>query len=50
MKWLRDATSEAIFVGTAMVATSVGITARVVEDLRALNPRIISRSVGQENS
>jgi Kef-type K+ transport system membrane component KefB len=50
MKWLRDATSEAIFVGTAMVATSVGITARVLEDLRVLNPRIISRSVGQENS
>jgi Kef-type K+ transport system membrane component KefB len=50
MKWLRDATSEAIFVGTAMVATSVGITARVLEDLRVLNPRIISRSAGQENS
>ncbi len=39
MKWLRDATSEAIFVGTAMVATSVGITARVLGDLRVLATR-----------
>lgn len=36
MKWLGDATSEAIFVGAAMVATSVGITARVLGDLRVL--------------
>jgi Kef-type K+ transport system membrane component KefB len=39
MKWLGDATSEAIFVGAAMVATSVGITARVLGDLRVLATR-----------
>jgi Kef-type K+ transport system membrane component KefB len=39
MKWLGDATSEAIFVGAAMVATSVGITARVLRDLRVLATR-----------
>jgi Kef-type K+ transport system membrane component KefB len=39
MKWLGDATSEAVFVGAAMVATSVGITARVLGDLRVLATR-----------
>ncbi len=39
MKWLGNATSEAIFVGAAMVATSVGITARVLGDLRVLATR-----------
>ena len=39
MKWLGNATSEAIFVGAAMVATSVGITARVLGDLRVLARR-----------
>jgi Kef-type K+ transport system membrane component KefB len=39
MKWLGDATTEAIFVGAAMVATSVGITARVLGDLRVLATR-----------
>jgi Kef-type K+ transport system membrane component KefB len=39
IKWLGDATSEAIFVGAAMVATSVGITARVLGDLRVLATR-----------
>jgi Kef-type K+ transport system membrane component KefB len=39
MKWLGDATSEAIFVGAAMVATSVAITARVLGDLRVLATR-----------
>lgn len=39
MKWLGDATSEAIFVGAAMVATSVGITARVLGDLRVMATR-----------
>ncbi|MBS1850397.1 MAG: cation:proton antiporter [Acidobacteria bacterium] len=33
MKLQGDATTEAIFVGAAMVATSVGITARVLSDL-----------------
>jgi Na+:H+ antiporter len=39
MKWLGDATSEAIFVGAAMVATSVGITVRVLGDLHVLATR-----------
>jgi Kef-type K+ transport system membrane component KefB len=39
MKWRGDATNEAIFVGAAMVATSVGITARVLGDLRVLATR-----------
>jgi Kef-type K+ transport system membrane component KefB len=39
MRWLGDATTEAIFVGAAMVATSVGITARVLGDLRVLATR-----------
>ena len=39
MKWLGDASSEAIFVGAAMVATSVGITTRVLGDLRVLATR-----------
>jgi Kef-type K+ transport system membrane component KefB len=33
MKLQGDATTEAVFVGAAMVATSVGITARVLSDL-----------------
>jgi len=37
MKMRGDATSESIFVGTAMVATSVGITARVFADLHLLS-------------
>lgn len=39
MKWRGDASTEAIFVGAAMVATSVGITARVLGDLKALSTR-----------
>jgi len=39
MKWRGDASSEAIFVAAAMVATSVGITARVLGDLKVLNTR-----------
>jgi Kef-type K+ transport system membrane component KefB len=34
-----DLTREAVFVGAAMVATSVGITARVLADLRVLSTR-----------
>jgi Kef-type K+ transport system membrane component KefB len=44
MKARGDASTEAIFVGAAMVATSVGITARVLGDLHVLatrNARII---------
>ncbi len=37
MKWRGDASTEAIFVGAAMVATSVGITARVLGDLNVLS-------------
>ncbi|MBV8049774.1 MAG: cation:proton antiporter [Acidobacteriaceae bacterium] len=37
MKLRGDASSEAVFVGAAMVATSVGITARVLADLRLLS-------------
>lgn len=33
MKLLGDPTADALFVGTAMVATSVGVTARVLSDL-----------------
>jgi Kef-type K+ transport system membrane component KefB len=39
MKWRSDTSSEAIFVGAAMVATSVGITARVLGDLHVLASR-----------
>ncbi len=39
MKLRGDASSEAIFVGAAMVATSVGITARVLGDLKVLATR-----------
>jgi Kef-type K+ transport system membrane component KefB len=37
MKLRGDASSEAVFVGAAMVATSVGITARVFNDLHLLS-------------
>ncbi len=39
MRLRGDASSEAIFVGAAMVATSVGITARVLGDLHVLSTR-----------
>jgi Na+:H+ antiporter len=39
MKFANHSTVEAIFVGAAMVATSVGITARVLADLGALSTR-----------
>jgi Kef-type K+ transport system membrane component KefB len=39
MKLRGDATSEAVFVGAAMVATSVGITARVFADLHLLSTK-----------
>ncbi|MBZ5704371.1 MAG: cation:proton antiporter [Acidobacteriia bacterium] len=39
MKWRGDASTEAVFVGAAMVATSVGITARVLGDLKVLSTR-----------
>jgi len=36
MHWRGDATTESVFVGAAMVATSVGITARVLGDIGVL--------------
>ena len=39
MKIRGDATTEAVFVGAAMVATSVGITARVLADMHVLATR-----------
>jgi Kef-type K+ transport system membrane component KefB len=39
MKWHGDPSTEAVFVGAAMVATSVGITARVLGDLQVLSSR-----------
>src|SRR6266568_5643330 len=39
MKLRGDVSTEAIFVGAAMVATSVGITARVLGDLHVLGTR-----------
>jgi Na+:H+ antiporter len=39
MKFRGDSTTEATFVGAAMVATSVGITARVLGDLGVLGSR-----------
>jgi Kef-type K+ transport system membrane component KefB len=37
MHWRGDPLTESVFVGVAMVATSVGITARVLGDLRVLS-------------
>jgi Na+:H+ antiporter len=39
MKLRGDVSTEAIFVGAAMVATSVGITARVLGEMRVLSSR-----------
>lgn len=39
MRWRGDSVMESVFVGAAMVATSVGITARVLSDLGYLASR-----------
>ena len=39
MHWRGDAATESVFVGAAMVATSVGITARVLGDMGVLASR-----------
>jgi Kef-type K+ transport system membrane component KefB len=39
MRWRGDALTESVFVGAAMVATSVGITARVLGDMGVLSSR-----------
>ena len=46
MKWTGDGTTEAIFVGAAMVATSVGITARVLGDLDVLSSQLAKIILG----
>jgi Kef-type K+ transport system membrane component KefB len=40
MMLIRESSHQAIFVAAAMVATSVGITARVLSDLHVLNTRV----------
>jgi Kef-type K+ transport system membrane component KefB len=39
MRWRGDAATESVFVGAAMVATSVGITARVLGDMGVIASR-----------
>jgi Kef-type K+ transport system membrane component KefB len=46
MKLIGDVTTEAIFVGAAMVATSVGITARVLTDLKVLSSELAKVILG----
>lgn len=46
LKLRGDATTEAIFVGAAMVATSVGITARVLADLKVLSSELAKVILG----
>lgn len=46
LKLRREATHEAVFVAAAMVATSVGITARVLQDLKVLKSRAAQIIVG----
>ena len=48
MKIRGDATIEAVFVGAAMVATSVGITARVLADMHVLATQKIGRASCRE--
>jgi len=46
MKLIGSATTESIFVGAAMVATSVGITARVLADLNVLSSELAKVILG----
>lgn len=46
MKLVGDVTTEAVFVGAAMVATSVGITARVLGDLNVLSSQLAKVILG----
>src|SRR5437764_10204717 len=46
MKLRGDVNSEAVFVGAAMVATSVGITARVFADLHLLSTETVKIILG----
>jgi Kef-type K+ transport system membrane component KefB len=40
MRWVGHSTLESMFTGVALVATSVGITARVMADMHILNTRV----------
>jgi len=46
MKLIGDLTTESVFVGAAMVATSVGITARVLADLDVLSSELAKIIMG----
>jgi Kef-type K+ transport system membrane component KefB len=46
MHWRGEALTESVFVGVAMVATSVGITARVLGDMGVLSSRIAKIILG----
>src|SRR5215472_3955533 len=46
MRLRGEATHEAVFVAAAMVATSVGITARVLADMHVLNTRVVRIILG----
>lgn len=46
MHWRGDALTESVFVGVAMVATSVGITARVLGDLGVLSTQVAKIILG----
>jgi len=46
MKLRGDASSEAVFVGAAMVATSVGITARIFADMHLLSTEVAKIILG----
>ena len=46
MHWRGDALTESVFVGAAMVATSVGITARVLGDMGVLSSHIAKIILG----
>ncbi len=46
MHWRGDTFIESVFVGVAMVATSVGITARVLGDLGVLSSRVAKIILG----
>ncbi len=46
VQWMNHKIVESFFVGAAMVATSVGITARVLADLRVLQTRVAQVILG----
>jgi Kef-type K+ transport system membrane component KefB len=46
MRWAGHSTLESMFTGVALVATSVGITARVMADMHILNTRVAGVILG----